>query len=364
LNGGVTPQAIPNPNLTWYHIKMYNLALDFGILKNKLNGTFEIYRRDRTGLLATSSAVVPGTVGANMPQENLNADRNFGWEFSLDYRNKIRDFSYFIGGQISSTRTMRTEWLETTANNQYDNWLNRTSGRYNEIWWGNESDHMFTSMEEIRNYKLPMGQGATPGDWINNDWNEDGVVNNSDEHPIATNGLPKFNYGINLGASWKDFDLAMNWQGAYGVYVQYGELLVSPLPFGGQQTLSYFMDRWRPADPNADYFSTSTEWIPGFYPATSHDGRRSGTNLVQDASYLRLKTLELGYTLPKRLLSKAGIKNLRVYLSGYNLLTFTGLTYADPERGGPNPDINSTPWVDFYSYPVNKTYTLGASIKF
>jgi len=364
LNGGVTPQAIPNPNLTWYQIKMYNLALDFGILKNKLNGTFEIYRRDRTGLLATSSAVVPGTVGANMPQENLNADRNFGWEFSLDYRNKIRDVSYYISPQISSTRSMRTKWLETTANNQYDYWRNRTSGRYNEIWWGNESDHMFTSLDEIRNSKLPMGQGATPGDWILNDWNGDGAINASDEHPIATNGLPKFNYGINLGASWNNFDLAMNFQGAYGVYVQYGELLVSPLPFNGQQTLSYFLDRWRPSDPNADYFSTSTEWIPGFYPATTHDGRRTGSNLVQDASYIRMKTLELGYTLPKRLLSKAGIKSLRVYLSGYNLLTLTGLKNADPERGGDNPDINKTPYVDYYSYPVNKTYTLGASIKF
>lgn len=259
---------------------------------------------------------------------------------------------------------MRTEWIETIASNQYDHWRNRTSGRYNEIWWGTESDHMFTSMEEIRNSNLPMGQGATPGDWINNDWNEDGVINSSDDHPIATNGLPKFNYGINSGASWKNFDLAMNWLGASGVYVQYGELLVQPLPFGGQQTLSYFMDRWRPVDPNADYFSTSTEWIPGFYPVTSHDGRRTGTNLVQDASYLRLKTLELGYTFPKKLLAKTGIKNLRLYLSGYNLLTFTGLKYADPERGGDNPAVNSTPYVDFYSYPVNKTFTLGASIKF
>jgi len=77
-----------------------------------------------------------------------------------------------------------------------------------------------------------------------------------------------------------------------------------------------------------------------------------------------MKTLELGYTLPKKLLSKTGIKNLRVYLSGYNLLTFTGLKNADPERGGDNPAINSTPYVDYYSYPVNKTYTLGASIKF
>ena len=357
LNGGVTPQAIPNPNLTWYHIKMYNAALDFGILKNKLSGTFEIYRRDRTGLLATSAEVVPGTVGASLPQENLNADRNFGWELSLDYHSNIKDFNYFINPQVWRTRSMRTKWLETVANNQFDYWRNRTSGRYTEIWWGNESQHMFTSLDEIRNYSLPMGQGATPGDWILNDWNGDGVVDGNDSHPIATSGLPKINYGINLGGSWKDIDLAMNFQGAYGVYVQYGELLVEALPFGGQNTLSYFLDRWRPADPNADFFSTKTEWIPGFYPVTGHDGRRTGTNLVQNSSYLRLKTLELGYTLPKKLLSKVNIKNLRIYISGYNLLTFTKLANVDPERQGTN-------YVDFYSYPINKTYTIGASIKF
>jgi len=363
LSGGVTPQAIPNPNLTWYHIKMYNAGLDFGLFQNKLNGTFEVYRRDRTGLLATSAAVVPGTVGASMPQENLNADRNFGWEFSLDWRDRINEFSYFVSPQISATRSMRTEWLETVANNQYDNWRNRTSGRYNNIWGENESEHMFTSMEEIRNYKLPMGQGATPGDWILNDWNGDGVINASDEHPVATYGLPLFNYGINMGGSWKDFDLAMNWQGAFGTYVAYGELLNHPLSFSGQNTLSYFMDRWHPTDPNADFFSPATQWVPGYWPVTLHNGRAEGTNLIQDASYLRLKTLEVGYTLPKKLLSKTGIKNLRVYLSGYNLLTFTKLQYLDPERQGSTPE-NTNNYVDYYSYPVNKTYTLGASIKF
>ncbi len=364
MSGGVESQAIPNPNLTWYHIKMYNAALDFGILKNKLSGTVELYRRDRTGLLATSSAVVPGTVGANLPQENLNADRNFGWELSLDYRDKIGDFSYFLGGQISATRSMRTDWLEGVANNQYDNWRNRTSGRYNNIWWGNESAHMFTSLEEARNYNLPTGQGVTPGDWILNDWNGDGVVDGNDNHPIATSGLPLFNFGINTGVSWKNFDLAANLQGAYGIYAQYGELLASPLSFGGQNTLSYFLNRWRPTDPNADYFSPATQWTPGYYPVTGHDGRNTGTNLVQNASYVRLKTLELGYTLPKRLTSKAGIKNVRIYLSGYNLLTFTGLKNVDPERAGNNPDIDKTPYVDYYSYPVNKTYTLGVNVKF
>jgi TonB-linked SusC/RagA family outer membrane protein len=363
LNGGVNPPGIPNPKLTWYAIRMYNAGVDFQFLNGLLGGTLEVYRRDRSGLLATSNAVIPGTVGASLPKENLNSDRSFGWEIALEHRNKIGSFNYFINPQISATKQMRTYWIETPASNSYDFWRNRTSGRYDNIWWGNESGGMFTSYDEIRNFYLPQGQGAVPGDWWNMDWNEDGVVNDNDQHPIANKGLPVFNYGISTGAAWKDFDLTMNFQGAYGVYVQYAEVLTEALAFGGQNTLTWFMDRWHPEDPNADYFNSGTKWVEGFYPVTGHDGRRTGTNAIQDASYMRLKTLELGYTLPKKLVTRAGIKNLRIYLSGYNLLTFTGLHEVDPERPGSDGGA-STNYVDFYNYPVNRTYTIGASIKF
>ncbi len=365
LQGGVSAQAIPNPNLTWYHIKSYDIGLEVGILKNKLNATFDIFRRDRTGLLATSSAVIPGTVGASLPQENLNGDQNFGYELSLDYRDRANEFSYYVGGQISAAKSKRTDWLETPAGNSYDHWRNRTAGRYNDIWWGNESGGMFTNYNDIRNFSIPQGQGTLPGDWWLTDWNEDGVINDQDQHPIASIGLPVFNYGLSLGASWRGIDLALDFQGVHGVFVKYNELLVEALPFGGQNTLAFFTDRWRPVDPMADYFDANTEWIPGYFPVTGHDGRRQGTNAVQDASYIRLKTTELGYTLPDRWVSKAGIKNLRIYFSGYNLLTFTGLKYMDPER--PGERINNEPGVggvDLYNYPNNKTYTLGASVKF
>ena len=365
LQGGVSPQAIPNPNLTWYHIKSYNVGLDVGFLQNRLNASFDVFQRDRSGLLATSAAVIPGTVGAALPQENLNGDRNFGYELSLDYRDRVNELSYYVGGQLSATRSKRTDWLETPAGNSYDYWRNRTAGRYNNIWWGRETGGMFTSYDEIRNFHIPQGQGTLPGDSWLEDWNEDGVINDQDNHPIASIGLPLFNYGLSLGASWRGIDLALDFQGVHGVFVQYNELLVEPLPFGGQNTLAFFTDRWHPADPNADYFHPATEWIPGHFPVTGHNGHREGTNGVQNASYIRLKTLELGYTVPDRWMSKVGVKNLRIYFSGYNLLTFTGLDYMDPERPGQkvnNDDPNGP--VDLYNYPNNRTFTFGASIKF
>lgn len=363
LTGGVSPSSIPNPRLTWYTIKSYNLGLDFGFFKNKLNASVDVFKRDRSGLLATSAAVIPGTTGASLPQENLNSDRNFGYELSMDYRSRINEVSYYLRGQLSATKHQRTKWLETPAGNSYDRWRNRTSGRYSDIWWGLESGGMFTNIHDIRNSPIPMGQNALPGDWWLKDWNEDGVINGQDEHPIATRGLPVFNYGFSLGAAYKGFDIAMDFQGAHGVYVQYAEVLTEALPFGGQNTLTWFMDRWRPTDPNADYFHPATEWTPGYYPVTGHDGRRTGTNGVMNASYLRLKTAEIGYTLPDHLLSKASIKNVRVYVSGYNLLTFTGLKNVDPERPGSEGGASSS-YIDFYNYPVNRTFTFGASIKF
>ncbi len=365
LNGGVTTNPIPNPNLTWLRIKSYNLGLDFGFFNNKLTGTVEVFRRDRQGLLATRLDAIPGTVGATLPQENLNGDRNFGYEVSLAYKNRYKDLSYYVSGQISATKFMRTNWLETPANNSSDKWRNRTADRYQNIWWGNESVGMFNSMQDVRNFTtVPMGQGTLPGDWYLNDWNGDGIVDNNDQHPIATTGLPIFNYGISVGGSWKNFDFAMDWQGAYGVNVQYGEVLVEALAFGGQNTLTWFMDRWRPEDPKADYFNPNTKYIPGYYPVTGHDGRRTGTNGVMNASYIRLKTLEVGYTFNFKSLSNIGIRDLRLFLSGYNLLTFTPLKDVDPERPGINGGGASTSGIDFYNDPITRTYTVGLKLKF
>jgi TonB-linked SusC/RagA family outer membrane protein len=367
LYAGVTPTSIPNPRLTWYKVTMKNIALDLGLFNDKLSGTFELFQRDRTGLLATSSTVIPGTVGANLPQENLNADRNFGWEIELAHHNRIFGVNYYVTGQFSATRSMRVDWLETPASHSYDHWRNRTSGRYNSIWWGTESGGMFTSMEDIRNYQTyPMGQGTLPGDWWSVDWNEDGIIDANDNHPLATLGLPIFNYGLSMGASYKNFDLSVNFQGAHRFYLELSELFNSPLPFGGMNTLYWFMDRWHPTDPNADYFHPDTEWISGYYPVTGGNGRSTGTNNMRDATYLRLKTLELGYSLPKGLLSKQKVQSLRVYLSGYNMLTFSKLRDLDPERPSSTPGIGAatTQYGDMYAYPNNKTFTIGVNIKF
>lgn len=361
LVNGALPTAIPNPNLTWYTSKTADLGLDLDLWNGKLGMVFDYFNRSRTGLLATSLDLIPGTVGANLPQENLESDRTFGYELSLTHRNKINDFQYFVNAQVSSTKNQFVDRVESKAGNSYDNWRNRNSNRYKDIWWGKEYAGQFGSYEQIYSHPTMVSSGTLPGDYYYQDWNGDGLINDADNHPIATYNMPLINYGLSIGGSWRGFDLAMNFQGAAKVYVQYSEVLAGPLQFDGG-ALTQFLDRWRPATAGADLFNPSTQWIQGYYPSTG-SAMAEGTRAVQNASYLRLKTLEFGYSVPKEWLKILKIKNLRIYASAYNLLTWTGLKYTDPEHPG-SAGGSSSGDIDVYKYPINKTYNLGASIKF
>lgn len=363
LVGGVTPTAVPNPNFTWYTSKTLNVGIDFDFWKGLLGGSVDVFRRDRDGLLAYRATVLPGTVGVQLPQENLESDMTCGYEVNLTHRNRVCGVDYNVGVQFSTTRTKWKDKVQTPAGNSYENWRNNLSNRYTDIWWGKEAGGQFQNYNEIYHHGTNVPSSTLPGDYWYVDWNEDGVINDRDVYPIATRDMPNFNYGFTLGAAWKGIDLNLNFQGAAGVYTQYSGVLAAPLAYEGG-ALECFLDRWHPKDPNADYFDPSTEWIPGYYPVTNTNALLEGTATIQNASYLRLKTLEVGYTLPKKWLMRTGVKDLRVYFSGYNLLTFTGLRNMDPERPSANDRVSVDSDTGFYNYPVNKTYNIGVTVKF
>lgn len=354
---GVSPTAIPNENLTWYTSHMSNLGLDFDWNNGLVSGSVDLFRRNRDGLLATSLAVVPGTVGASLPLQNLEGDRTQGWEIVIGHKNKWKDFVYSVSGQFSATKSRWGTRIENPAKNSYDYWRNRTNNRNKDIWWGYTASGQYQNHQQIRDSRTPTSLLTMPGDWYYQDWNEDGQIDDKDMHPIATQNMPVLNFGLTIDLMYKGFDATLNFQGAAKVYSEYGEALVEPLSFDGG-ALERFLDRWHPKDIGSDWFSPATEWIPGYYPVTGHN-TGLGTASVQNASYLRLKTLEVGYTLPRPIVSKVGIKNLRVYVSAYNLFTITGLKDMDPERPGTDTSI-----VAYYSYPNNKTYNVGAIVKF
>ncbi len=364
---GVDAAAIPNPNLTWYTATTSNLGLDLNLWNQKLGGTFEVFRRHREGLLATSSVVLPGTVGASMPQENIESDVTFGYELQLSHRNRVGEVNYFISGVMSAAKNRWDYHLDSTAGNSMENWRRGdVSGRNKDIWFSIKEAGRFTSYDQIQNYPVTggnYGTGTLPGDYYYEDWNGDGVIDGNDYHPVANYNLPVFNYGITLGADWRGFDVSMNFAGSAGIYSEYGEVFGEVGPFNGGAALDMYVDRWHTLNQWDDPWNPHTRWVEGYYPATGHSFT-TGTTGIKNASYLRLKTMEIGYTLPAKLLRRINIKSLRVYVSGYNLLTFSDLKYIDPERPGTNGGAANGNVVLNYNYPVNRTINLGGSLKF
>ena len=367
LMAGVSSTGIPNPNLTWYTAKTFNFGVDFDLWNGMLGGTMEFFKRKRDGLLATSAVTLPASVGASMPQENLESDETFGWEFTLTHRNHIRDFHYNVSAQISATKNRWGYKLDSRAGNSMENWYRGSvSGRNKDIWFNVEEGGRYGSYQDIWYHGTTgdVNSGTLPGDYWYKDWNGDGVINSDDRHPMATYNLPVFNYGITLSADWKGIDLAMNWQGSAGVYNSYDEVFTEVCPFSGGAALDIYKDRWHTKNLTDDPWNPNTEWVGGYYPATGHSFNSWGTG-IHNTSYIRLKTLEIGYTLPTRWMKVVGVKSLRVYANAYNLLTITGVKNMDPERPGRTGGINgSGEGILFYNYPVNRTFNFGASIKF
>lgn len=366
---GLQSRGAVNPDLTWYTATTLNMGVDVDLYKGLLGASFDYFIRNRDGLLDRRNATLPGTVGTALPLENLNSDRTKGYEITLSHRNRIGEFSYNVSANISSTRTMWVNKIETRAGNSYDNWKNQQSNRYTNIWWGKEYGGQYSSYDQIFNHNVNAGggnQNVVPGDYWYQDLNHDGVIDQKDEVPIAVRDIPMVNYGVNIGAAWRGIDLNVLLQGATQFYVQYEEQMATPLMYN-RSALVQFLDRWHTADPKADEFDPNTLWVPGYYPAMGSP-IAEGTKAVQNASYMRIKTLELGYSLPHKLLSRAGIGNLRVYVNSYNLFTFTKLKNSDPEHPGKvaNPS-DPTQWnysQGGYKYPNNRTFSVGANVTF
>jgi TonB-linked SusC/RagA family outer membrane protein len=354
-----------NADITWYTSKTANIGLDADLWKGLFGFSVDVFRRNREGLLADRLVSLPGTFGTLMPQENLNSDRTKGFEIELRHRHKITDFSYNIAANLAMTRTMIIYAERAPFGNSYDNWRNNSINRYNDIWFGKGLVGQYENYEQIANAPINVGLDVLPGDYIYEDWNGDGVIDGSDDHPIGTisdaakaelrdkRNYPLMNFGLTFGGAWKGFDLNFLFQGSAMSNVAYGEQLASPLMWGGN-AVELLLDRWHPADPHRDPFDPNNHWVSGRFP---YGGRAPDVNSkagMQNGAYLRLKTVELGYTLPRNLLRKVGFSNLRLYVNAYNLFTITGVEGIDPERP-----------TELYGqmYPLNRTINFGLSIE-
>lgn len=352
---GLVSRGYTNRELTWFTSDMYNLGFDFGFWKGLLEGSIEAYRRDRNGMLATRQGSLPSTSGVTMPQENLDSDMTLGWEFQLSHRNSIGDFNYAITTNFNMFRTKNKHKERAKPTNSFDNWRNNNNNRWNDIVWGHEIGGQVTTVDggkDLLNHQGTSQMALTgPGDYWHLDLNGDGWVDEwNDLAPIFTNGDPKIIYGFTINMEYKGIDLTAVFNGAGKYTVSYSEFLQNPLCYSGDAgALKFWTDRWhQDADGN---------WIAGKYPRYRNEWAYvpnvwTDSRQIKNASYLRLKNIELGYTFPKKWMQKIKVQNLRVYANAYNLLTFSNVKELDPEMPSQ------------YKYPMAMNFNCGLNLTF
>lgn len=353
---GLVDRGLPNYLLTWYTSKTSNIGLDLSLWKGLLGAEIDVFYRKRDGLLANRLLSLPNSFGAVLPQENLNGDSHKGFEIMLTHKNKIGDFNYSISPNMSWTRS-KNEYMErATSTNFVDNWRNNTANRWKNIYWGYVADGQFQNQEEINVAAVHDDQAnktLLPGDIRYKDLNGDGIITAADQQVIGRGATPELFYGLNMSAGYKNFDFSVLLQGASNFNAYFTEELQNPL-FNNASAYSMFADRWH----RADQFDPNSEWVPGKYPSTVSSGtnnnKRVSSFWLKDASYLRLKNFELGYSFDKEMLNKLKIRNLRVYVSGQNVLTFDKIKYIDPEAESGRGNY----------YPQPRIWTAGINIGF
>lgn len=353
-----SPQAIANLDATWQKINTFDAGIDIEAWNGMLGVTFDFFRRYRKGIFASSSTELPTVVGATAPVRNANSDVYFGLELELSHRNKVGEVFYEIKGMASVTRQKYLTYVQqSTYGNRYDNWRNNNmQNRYQGVVFGYESAGRYTSWQDIWTYDIYKGNDILPGDYKYVDWNGDGMIDGNDTHPIAYDQTPWLNYSLDFNIQWRGFDFSVLFQGSALGSLIYEEPLYSIWGVeNGGGTLTQYLDRWRPANGSYDIYDPNLEWVSGYYAYTGHYPYSNSEFNIVSTAYLRVKSIEIGYTIPKikaRFLRDLG---LRVYFNAYNPFTFTGVKFVDPEHPS-----------DSYGrlYPLNKTYTLGLNLSF
>lgn len=351
---GVDRLPIPNERITWYTSRTVNVGIDFEGWNGLFGFSLDYFNRHRTGIFNRRLGEFPTVIGATPPEENVNSDRHFGLELALTHRNRIGELSYQVNGMATVTRNKHLVAVHKGPwGNSYDRWRNdNLNNRYQGVQFGYEAAGRYEDWDDIRSYPIYKERDILPGDYKYVDWNGDGEINGLDEHPFAFDQTPWMNFSLGFSGSYKNFDLNLLLQGSALGSMEYREPLYSIWGSNGGGTLTQYLDRWHTVDPLADPWDPETEWVKGYYGFTGNYPRSNSEFNRVSTDYLRLKSIEVGYTLPKL---GASSFNVRVFANAYNMITWTGVRFVDPEH--PDSDLGRL-------YPLNKTYTVGVSARF
>ena len=352
---GVKAAGLANPDLKWEESEQLDAGLDLGFLNNSLTFTVDYYKKKTNGMLMTMN--IPSYVGESKPLGNVGKMENSGVEFEALYKFHVRDWNFRIGGNFTYLKNKLIEYGNDTGWANLDSFqgigsiTRAQNGMPFPYFYGYKTDGIFQNMEEIAAYTDKNGNmiqpNAKPGDVRFVDVYEDGVIDDKDRTDIGK-GMPDWTYGINLNVAWKGIDLSMMWQGMIGNDVfdatRRVDITASNLP-------SWMLGRWTGEGTSNRY--------PRFVLGDNVNWQASDL-YVYDGSYLRLKNIQIGYTLPSNLVKKVFLSSLRIYVAAENLLTFTKYHGFDPEISSGGTSLG----IDRGVYPQAKTWTVGVNLAF
>lgn len=348
--------------LTWERSRTWEIGLDWGAFNNRLTGSFGYFQR-KTYDMVGPAMELPDVLGAKEPNTNNLDMTSKGWDLQISWRDMIRDFSYGVSLTLSDNQITIDKYPNPSKDlgqTYYD------GAKYGDI-WGYTTVGIAGSQEEMdkhlaNNDQSFLGSNWTAGDVMYKDLNGDGKVdrgeytaNDHGDLTVIGNSTPRYNFGLNLDAAWKGFDLKLFFQGTLKRdYMAGSATFWGATGTGKWQALGF--------KAHADYWTPDNKGA--YYPRPDWNGGRNTntqTRYLQNAAYCRLKNVTLGYTLPKSLTEKFYVENLRFFVSAENLFTITNFTdIADPEligAGYGDGNLGKT-------YPLSKTVSFGLSVTF
>ena len=350
--GGAQENAKSNQDVTWEKARKQNYGIDMTILKSRLNITLDYFREDRWDILSNPD-YMPGLLGMSLPVMNVGETENKGFELSLKWTDLIGDgFRYWANFNISYAKNKIKYMNEVKQNEPWMAQTGRSIGsRSLYKFWG------FYDETANERYRAEFGQdipdhGAQlfPGDAVYEDLNRDGVIDGDDaSRDLAYTDAPEWTAGLNLGFQWKGFDVTLQFSGAWNVDRMLSEFRQPLGDTTNKGLLKYQYDNtWR---SSADSGSAK---FPRISTVSAANNYRGSTLYLCDASYLRLKSMEVGYTFNFPWMKKIQMQNLRIYCSAYNLFTITDFMWGDPEsRQSDRPN-----------YPLIRTFNFGLKVGF
>ena len=358
---GLGPQSkAPNPDITWAVNKTFNYGIDAGFFDDRLTFTFDYFTTDKSNILTSLASSVPGTFGSALPEQNIGEQKAHGFETAVNYFGKIGDnFSYSVGGNLAYVIDEYVKWPQAEGIPDFQNVIGRpTSGVYvGYVSKGIVKDQAVVDELNAQNF-TQFGRRVVLGNVLLEDirgdnYSEgpDGKIDANDQTVIATNATPRLNFGVPLNFKWKGIGLDLFFQGV-GMYDKFPMTINTRsaggvFQYGNRPYFELWTDAYSPEyNPDGEYPSVFQAWV------NPDQSGSSTTFWKRNGAFVRLKNVNLSYTVPSEYSSKLGMSSLSLNVNATNVFLITGFKEYDPDQD------------TLDSYPILKSYSLGVNLSF